>query len=181
MQSVELRHEIETAKSVIALNLILCSKSHSQMNLACEKSFANFLTVGRQRRVSNTIRRTTKLLKVPGSTWQNFYQTDSVCVCGWEARKPFGTGLKAGNPSRVNKSSPWGTVFPGALCDVWMWTQTSLHYVATALEPLVLGERPCHWQPWPAGRCRRLLLLLSLSLFSLPPVSDPFLHTDFSF
>lgn len=53
------------------------------------------------------------------------------CVCGWVARKPFGGGLKSGNFSRLNKSSLWGTVFPGA---VWMWTQTSLHYVTTALE-----------------------------------------------
>ena len=98
-----------------------------------------------------------------------------VCVCGWETRKPFGTGLKAGNPSWVNKSGPWGTVFPGALCDVWMWTQTSLHYVATALEPLVLGERPCHRQPWPAGECRRLFPQLCLFLlFHFPRPLIPF-------
>lgn len=85
--------------------------------------------------------------------------------------KTLGTGLKAGNTSWVNKSSPWGTVFPGALCDVWMWTQTSLHYVATALEPLVLGERPCHWQPRTAGRCRLLpFCYVSFSLFTPPPL-----------
>lgn len=35
--------------------------------------------------------------------------------CGEEVREYSGTGLKAEIPSWVNKSSPWGTVFPGTL------------------------------------------------------------------
>lgn len=59
-------------------------------------------------------------------------------ICVW-MRKPFGGRLKSGNFSRLNKSSLWGTVFPGA---IRMRTQTSLHYVTTALEIPVLGEKP---------------------------------------
>lgn len=61
-------------------------------------------------------------------------------MCADEAaRKPFGGRQKSGNFSRLNKSSLWGTVFPGA---IRMRTQTSLHYVTTALEIPALGEKP---------------------------------------
>lgn len=66
------------------------------------------------------------------------FARENVCV-DEAARKPFGGRLKSGNFSRLNKSSLWGTVFPGA---IRMRTQTSLHYVTTALEIPALGEKP---------------------------------------
>lgn len=155
-------------------------RSHSLLTSPVKRALLIFSQPGeREERFQHLQRETQpKCYRFQAQCNQVLYQTK--CVYGWEVRKPFGTWLKAGNPSWVNKSSPWGTVFPGTLCDVWMWTQTSLHYVATALEPLVLGERPCHWQPWPAGGCRRLpLCYVFFSLFT-PPGSDPFLHTPLS-
>lgn len=121
----------------------------------------NFLTVGRHGGVSYTTG--AEIKQVPGLTQQSL----KYCKCRWEAKKTLRTGLKGENPCWVNKSSRWGTVFPGALCEVWLWTQTSFHYVATALEPPELGDWPCHLQPWAAGGCRGF----SFSYF--PPHSLP--------
>lgn len=127
---------------------VSCATVALWITYSCEKTFVNFLTVGRHEGVSYTTGAETK--QVPGLTQQSLV----YCKCRWEVKKTLRTGWQGENPCWVNKSSLWGTVFPGALCEVWLQTQTSFHYVATAMELPELGDRPCHLQPWAAGRCR---------------------------
>ena len=49
-------------------------------------------------------------------------------------------------PRRVNKCSPWGTVFPPSLSlsDIWMWTQIGLHYAASALRTDLIMHKHRH-------------------------------------
>lgn len=147
----------------ICTNPYLVQQSHPKFTLLVKRAFLNFSQPSGQRRDSIAISVTTKVL---------FHvQHDSVCLDEKQRsllEQVWRLGILAGLIKVAR-----GALFFQALCDVWMWTQTSLHYVATALEPLVLGERPFHWQPSPAGGHRRLPLCY-VSFFSLLPPLIPF-------